>query len=174
MKNEKGLALFIVLIFLQIFVLLGLYALEKSRLDMKMSGEVWQNYLMQNAAEEVLKKIEIQHEQYPQNCIIPATSTQFLQKQSIDWWRSFCFEPYSSYLFFYVIEPLGEDSCAQTEDNRSADYYRITLLEYVQSLDAKLLLQSTIIKPHQNGSISGCQEPVHRVTIGRQMWRAIN
>jgi len=173
--REQGLVLIIVLIFLQILFLLGWSALTMNTLEIKMNRRIWQHFIMQNLAEQALMNAQRQIDEHLQDCMIAVTDD--LAKKPVDWWQAFpsCTDNFQTFAYYYLIEPLGEDPCAYVDDKGqevSVDYFRLNLLGLSQTHAISVRLQSTFIKPHV-GATLGCHEAMHRVTIGRQMWRPL-
>lgn len=182
MKNkQKGIVLIVVMLFMQILTMLGLYSLNSSLLETKMSRQMWYRNLLVQHTEEMLIASEKEVIEKVPSCLVTPTSSQILKKQPKDWWQSgiaCSILSNSEFDFYYVVESLGEDNCAYFDSqNKIADYYRLTLLGIDKRMDGSVMLQSTVARPVPPGRekhiVSGCQEGWRRVTIGRQMWREI-
>ncbi len=173
-RYQFGMALITVLIFLQLLAMLSLYALEASWLEMKMSRNTWQYHEASIAAENALNKVEDKLMQQTSNCLITVTSSNELLSRPLTWWQSIaCTGQFNLLRYYYVIEDLEEDSCADVrQDKEVAHYYRVTLLSVSKKIsDQRILLQSTVIK--QDNAKEACAEDHHTVSIGRQMWREL-
>ena len=172
-KYQSGIILITVLIFFQLFAILSLYALNVSLLAKKTSRRQWQHYELMNAAESLLKEAEARLLIRASACLISEIKPEELIDRPLEWWKSVsCAGNFRAFQYYYVVEFLGEETCADIESLKTtADYFRITLLVTSVPLDRKIILQSTVVTsdpdPHQcNG--------IHReVDIGRQSWREL-
>ncbi len=179
-KSQQGLALITVLIFLQVLAVLGLYALEMSLLEEKMSRHSWQRQFALVAAEEALHRAEAEVDHGLPACQIPVTPTNELVTWSLAQWQSSisCAGNFSTLQYYYVIEFLGKDNCADIKQSGyatkkiTADYFRITLLITTLAHDAEVMLQSTIVKPSDVSQT--CHGTEHVVSVGRQSWRDLS
>jgi Tfp pilus assembly protein PilX len=177
MPNAKGIVLIVVLILLQILALLGMYALEMSQLENKMSENSWRRYTMLSMTESALQIAETGVVQQIPVCMIPITPSNDLYNRPLNWWNSSatCTGNFQSIEYHYVVELLGRDSCAYLEtDQISAEYYRVSILGRAKNKNSIMRLQSTVILPRQSDSSDICLKIKHRVTEGRQMWREMN
>jgi len=164
----KGFVLLTVLLFMQILALLALHVLEQALLANKMSQAHYQHYLLFSEAEAVLKIAEA----HAPACEIAITNSQQLIKFPLVFWRSLsCSGIFSNFQYYYVTESLGEDPCADLSyQNMTANYFRVTLLAILNN-NAKILLQSVIVKPTIVTKI--CHGNHHLVIAGRQTWRIL-
>lgn len=172
--RQSGIVLVTVLIFLQLFAILNLYALEASWLEVKMSRYAWQSQEALIAAENALSKAEKKLIHQIPHCLVPMMPTSELMMHPLSWWQLWaCTDKFYLFQYYYVTEDLGEDSCADIEQYAGrAHYYRITLLSVVKKLsNQRIILQSTVIKP--DNVKQSCNQSHHTATIGRQMWREL-
>jgi Tfp pilus assembly protein PilX len=177
-SSRKGMVLIAVLIFLEIFSILGLYALQANLWENKLTQRFWVKNVMDSVAKAELVTAENRLVQSLSNCKIQSTSASILASQDIAWWRSVsCAGIFRMFQYYYVIEFLGNDPCAylQGADESSASiagYYRITVL-ITSSYDPgqKVMLQSSMVKPAMQDRI--CNSRRHGVTQGRQMMREL-
>ncbi len=170
-NNQKGFALLLVLIFIQIFSLLGFYALESSVLAEKTNNESWKNENIYFISEHILHGIEMNFQDALSDCLVK-------EGDIINDWRSpdVCSGQFEGGHYYYVVEKLGEDSCARiqnTDINQfSAYYFRITLLVMIEKENIKRIFQSTIVKPDRR--VEHCDMSFYWVSRGRQAWREIS
>ncbi len=171
MKSISGIALITVLLFLQIFAILGLCAIQMAWIETKQSREKWQSHVRHQMANDALNKIE---KSLNQECLIPITPINQLITYSLSWWqfRSNCAGNFRSFQYYYRIEFLGFDPCAYAQEKYKiiAKYYRITLVGVEDNI--KIVLQSTVISPIHDGELS-CSKKPHNIKVGRQMMREI-
>jgi hypothetical protein len=168
--EQKGFILIIVLLFLQMFVLLGFYVLQASWLDNKGSHARLEEYYTFNQLEQLLQKTE-QNEL--SSCLIPPVALNDLKNKPISWWQTqSCAGNFHSIQYYYVFESLGKDSCAELKSQgRIAGYYRLTLMIFHPNGEPKLSAQSTMILPEP--AELTCQGVTHQVEEGRQSWQLI-
>jgi hypothetical protein len=147
-------------------------------LESRMVHNFWRHQQLQRSSINELRNVESIFFLALPSCTVPVMATRQLQNQSLTWWQSkaTCSSNSESVEFHYVVELLGEDSCAYLENppqRVTADYYRITFLGLSKRNKTRVYLQSIMALPHLGGLISGCQDVGHRVTIGRQVWREL-
>ena len=165
----KGFALVTVLLFLQVFVLLGLYAIEQSRLALKTGGSYFQHHIILNNAENGLKTAE----KNAPACEIPVIEPAKLAMKPSSFWQALsCTRHFQGGQYFYVTEFLGSDPCADIFSQRAtAAYFRITLLAVSLHQETSILLQTIIVKPETPAQ--ACHGDHRTVIVGRQMWREL-
>lgn len=170
LRYVKGFVLLIVLLFLQIFSLIGLYILEAGWIENKLSQNVLQKLELSNQLLYQLRLIEQEMQDHIPECKIMTTSAQELLKQPLSWWQNVaCTGNMQSISYYYVIESLGEDFCAYVGHPSKgiiADYYRLSFYGYSEVKGEKMLLQSTFIIAHQANHL--CDQQYHQVRLGRQ------
>jgi hypothetical protein len=177
-SSRRGMVLIVVLIFLEIFSILGLSALQANLWENKLTQRFWVKNIMKSIAKAELATVESKLITALPNCLIPVTSASILASHEIDWWRSIsCAGIFRMFQYYYVIEFLGDDSCAYLSGIDEipasiAGYYRITVL-ITSSHDPgqKVILQSSIVKPITQDVI--CNRRRHGVAAGRQMVREL-
>ena len=176
-NSQRGIALIMVLLFLQIVTVLGLYSLSTSLLSQKINSESWQRESTILILDELLHAIAVKLQSEIPRCVIAKNNSLNALAKSMDWWRSpiTCAGHLQQLQYYYVVEQLGEDSCAQLENidmsKFAAHYFRITLLAVVKKMSMKILLQSTVIKPFNR--IAQCSRESYIVSIGQQTWREL-
>jgi Tfp pilus assembly protein PilX len=172
-NKQSGLALISVLIFLQIMVILGLYAIESAIEARKMARLDWQQSTIFMTADQALQWVELKN---TSDCFIPITSQSDLLAKPINWWQSTgCQEESQGIPFYYVMEKLGLDPCAKllganSPRENALEYIRISVLVFDKINEAKELLQSTFLRESYEKNVL-CNGMQHIVTLGRQMWR---
>jgi hypothetical protein len=177
-STQRGIALVAVLIFIEIFSVLGLFALQSNLQENKLTHRIWAKSIMRSAAEAKLSALENKLTQIMPSCHIPETPAPILVSNTLAWWRAIsCVGIFRLFQYYYVIEFLGNDACAYLQSfdensEASVSYYRVSLL-MMSNTDsgARLILQSTIVRPATRGET--CREYRHRVTPGRQMLREL-
>jgi hypothetical protein len=180
MNHARGFALITVLLFLQVFAVLSLYALQTEILKNKMTGQFWHKHLEQISAEALLVQLEHNMQSDSQPCVIPVTSAVTFIHQTLDWWESVsCSGNFNSFQYYYVIERLGADSCSdiEQEDIGSANKtdinaLRLTLLMVNHNnVTEKVMLQTVLLlEPKDDGVGHG---NASLAKAGRQSWREL-
>jgi Tfp pilus assembly protein PilX len=179
MNKESGLALMTVLIFLQIIAILGLFAVESAIETQKMARLDWEQTNIFLIVEQELHQIETQLIKSIPPCIIPVTTQSDLLNKPLSWWQSStaCQGELQTFSYFYVIEKLGIDPCADLHSSeksisqpKAVAYMRINLLVLDKKKESKEVLQSTVVTL-DNAVSATCQGLRHPVFLGRQMWR---
>lgn len=178
-SSVNGFVMLIVLVFIQLFALMGLYSLTQIMQHMKLNAEIWQKEEYLRQANYILHQIENQLLFTLPLCrisIIPATD---MVRKPILWWETHgCSGNFMGIQYYYVLEFLGNESCVSVkkqENNNhglTVDYYRLTLscLLNVEK-SKKIVLQSTIAKI--SDKLLSCQQRLHEVVLGQQMQREI-
>lgn len=165
--KQQGMILPIVLIFMQIFILLSLFALESGRIQLKISLALWQKELFSEKTQEKLQQIE---NTLPTQCVVSPIPEESLSEAPLSWWQAqSCADKTSSIEYYYIIESLGEDVCAVLDSHHIADYYRVSLIGLDPLSGAIRRLQTTYVS-----AISpwrSCVSHSHVVALGRQSWR---
>lgn len=171
--TESGLALITVLVFLQIFAILALYNIRSSLWQLQQTRHYAERYHRLTAAEACLKNAEASIPDSVQLCLIPATTASKLRIQPLLWWQSqSCTGNFNIFHYYYVVESLGTDNCAEVNNHFVASYYRITLLlDTSDKLAGKVILQSSYVVPVESHPV--CHGTHHPVAEGRQFWHEI-
>lgn len=173
--KEQGYALMIILIFMQIMAMQGLYSMNRLRLSTHVNNDYWESQTERMRLNSSLSEIESQLLIDNPSCVIPTISPATLAKQSYVWWlaQGCVFSKHQ----LYVVEALGKDHCASIEkiSNKQqveAFYYRITLAEFKQTNHGPIIIfQSTLVK--ESDDPISCASTPHTVARGRQMMREI-
>lgn len=170
--DETGIVLITVLLFLQLFTILGLFALQNGFLAKMTSQAFYQHDKDQRQAEYILSEVE---KNGSVSCLTTVTERNDWISKPLDWWKSsaMCAGHKNHYQYYYAIESLGEDPCAYMEGqaNKLAHYYRVTVLVLSENQKQKELLQSSIIK--MDNMVRECEGKPHPIIPGRQMWRIL-
>lgn len=176
MQKNHGFIFLSVLIFLQIFSLLGLYErLNLSDQLKKMRHQQQRQTNLQFAQYIMRRKInELSLTKFP--CYITTIPAKELATKPLFWWKqTACTGNLQKKRYYYVLEELGNDPCASIDNaklNLIAHYIRMTLYLLTDQIEsAPMIIQSTIALSDQSNAI--CQGAFHRVKTGRQMWREI-
>lgn len=167
--KTSGFALVTVLLFMQILALLGLYSLEHVLLAEKMTQAYYQKNHTFNLAESALNLAE-----FRAPCgEIPLIDSHELAARPLSFWQTVsCGGIFPGLQYYYVTEFLGADSCADIEyQNATALYFRVTLMAVLIKQNARVILQSIIVKP--DDAKKDCRGIHHTVKAGRQAWRTL-
>ena len=177
--NEKirGYILVVVLLFLQIFSLIGIYMDRHASQIIRKQADNWEEYLKQSVAEKISRGIEKNIYYGMDSCVLPVMSPAEWRKKSISWWEHHtCSDSDIKIRYHYAIEYLGWDACAVINTNSDlltkTGYYRVTLmLMELNKVNANYLLQTTVAVPANETTI--CKDKIHIVQEGRQMQREL-
>lgn len=165
---KSGFILPIVLLFLQLFSMLGLFGLQQILYGTQFIALHQRKMQVLNSINEILTQIE--QMPYDQSCLLETTLD--FTKQPFNWWQAHaCYGRHTDISFYYCVENLGQDPCAVQADNRNivANYFRYTVYVIVESaINSKLIIQSTYAKPSELTSI--CKGKSRLALFGRQMW----
>ncbi|HSW71662.1 MAG TPA: hypothetical protein VLH77_06800 [Gammaproteobacteria bacterium] len=172
MKKQKGFVLVAVLMFMQVFALLGLTALDEVFLTEKLLSDQKAKRLLLNEAERILAELSTSIQQIKRTCSISVLSPQQLSTYPLAWWFEHACQSRATRLrAYYVVEPLGKDACAKLRGEKQAEavYYRLTLLLLKENEDnLRVLLQSTLATEDFN--LGHCDSEQHFVDSGAQSW----
>jgi hypothetical protein len=165
--NYSGFILLIVLIFLQILSILALYSGQAAMWQSKTTNQISAKKKLAISAHIQLRLTEKQLINNIPLCRIPMDYPTVTMNQPVSWWsRVACSGDSHHFRYYYVVEYMGEDACADVE-SLSASYYRISLLMVnSNNLLQKIKLQSTVIKPVT--AVDSCNDKHHEVKLGRQ------
>ncbi|MBX3709257.1 MAG: hypothetical protein KIT56_07505 [Gammaproteobacteria bacterium] len=175
---SSGMVLITVLVFLQIFSLLSLYSLTYLSQSMKRYSHQWQSHLYQRTSNKILRQLEDVSMVTSTRCRIPMIPSTELKIKDATWWQSHaCSGNLGEIRYHYAVEFLGIDPCGMIVKSHHAQssiskYYRITLYLLPEAFHGKFIMQSTVALPEEGTTVL-CQDKLHRVQQGRQMWREI-
>ena len=157
MNKHSGFILIIVLVFLQIFSLIGLFNITLVTNGLKSTHHLSQGYYFRLRTREFMQNLE--HQIRPE-CVIPITpATQLAKKLPSFWQLNACHANVDGIRYYYSMEWLGDDACA------SSRYYRITVKASHYMLQSTIALPATIEQ--------ACEGKTHIVQPGRQGLREI-
>lgn len=176
LHNETGFALLSVLIFLEIFITLSLFAIRSASQDLKITHQLYLKNKMQLSANSILSSAE---KDISPACLLTEKPLTKWRDQPLSWWQTHsCNGKTNSLQYYYVIEPLETDPCAKLnyldiiDSLKVARYFRITLLIMFQSdPTVTQILQSTTIRPADPDRV--CTGSIHTVFSGRQSLRVV-
>jgi hypothetical protein len=136
--SAQGYVLLAVLVFLQIFSLLGLFALTQANLVLKTNASHWLATGYRQTTISVLAEVEARVMRDPSACVMPLTAAADVAVKSESWWQqNACMISAQGAIYRYVVESLGQDLCGvfESNDNRlmHAENYRITLFALPQN-----------------------------------------
>lgn len=168
-KVNQGFVLFAVLIFMQIYALIGIAALLSVRLADHTTQAIEFRYIVQGQAETILQQVEagLAHTEF--GCRIDSLSNNQLLHFPTEWWEeNGCRSRiYSS--MYYVIDKREIDHCAAMQNAQgqlvAAQYYRVTLHVPYGKLN-HLILQSSVAFPSVEAV--QCNDQPHHLRQGRQ------
>jgi len=175
--SMRGFVLLVTLVFLQVFIMTGLFALLQVSLVFKKNFHLWLGEEGRRTAIMLLHDVERQVEMHLPECMVTVIAATDLSARQIGWWRqNSCEIATDAGEYHYVVEALGIDACALVKDDKNnslaADYYRVTLLALPGDIKgARILLQGTVIKAAH--TMLACNDSPHYVNLGRQMLREI-
>jgi hypothetical protein len=166
---NQGFFLYPLLIFIQIYLLLGTYGLEASQRNLVASHADWQSHRLLLKAKSFVEKLE---KNLPKNaCQIPSNAT--IPNQPLKWWMEYaCHQMQDTVHYYYVVEKLDSNPCETFENqpNYQAAYYRVSLNALKAS--HQLILQSIVLIPEQDNQLS-CLQPPYIVVPGEQLFRIV-
>jgi len=165
MKNQRGFVLLTVLLFIQIYALIGMSALLAVLLEQKLIADQKSRRLLLNEAELRLSRLAASIASLSEFCRITPQPESRFRSRPLSWWAaSSCTESAAGYRSYYVVENLASDPCAQ--------FYRLTLLlTHAPEADQKVLLQATIALPAPESE--HCDAQPHSVNWGPQSWHEL-
>ena len=132
--RKNGFVMLSVLVFMQIFTLLGLMAYLSVCLSLKSNAQAWKNLKQKWQATRLLQQIEVTN--LGSFCMIVKTPISHLASMSDSWWQQHGCKSGEAY---YVIEALDDVSNNQPV---IASYYRITL----RLLSADNILMQRVVR----------------------------
>jgi hypothetical protein len=176
LHNQTGFALLSVLIFMEIFITLSLFAVHSASQNLKITHQLYLKNKMQLTANNILFSVE---RNISPDCLLTEKPHSKWHDQPIAWWQIHsCNGKTNSFEYYYVIQPLETDPCAKLnyldiiDTPKVAQYFRITLLIMFQSdPTVTQILQSTAILPTDPDRV--CTGSIHTVFPGRQSVREV-
>lgn len=167
-QRNTGFILFITLIFLQLFALLAMESVALMR-----DGKHALSLQFKQQHQEVLAKSLLMEMVQPLGspCVSGIYSSEFIAKQSIDWWQAHaCHGRSQGNDYYYLQESLETAICNQ--ENKPVRYDRNTLL-YLHGKDfySAAIYQSIIT--NLNGANIPCQGEPKSIRVGIQMIRQL-
>lgn len=172
--KQNGFIILVVLVFMQIFILLNWYAIENIVLLLRESKNSVEQERIYEKANHILSRAESSVISHSPECVIPIMYSSQMVRQPLTWWAAkSCSGNFQGFKYYYVVEPLARDSCAIVDRIKkiSAAYFRITVFLYSDKEDARIFLQSTLVKPDDSSDV--CKSSQHSVQTGRQSWREL-
>lgn len=165
-NNASGFTLVPTLIFMHLFVLLSLFTLSRSSLDMKENQQRLLSFEFRMKARATLQQLERMSRSQWQSCLISSIAATALVNKSVDWWQNKGCHFVNTDSYYYTIEPLGNDPWS------ASVYYRITLFARSAKLSsANYFLQSTVAL--QDSSPPLCEGNQRQIIWGPQVRREI-
>ena len=174
-NNTQGYAFLAMLVFLQLYTLLGLLSLQSAFYAARQLNLEEARFKQSEEAESVLQELEKQLGNRLPACQVPFTTAQQLKNHDLAWWQAYaCTQHSVNYQYHYLVEKLAQNPCARLANQPQAgvDFYRLSLLLYsAQNPQLKTLLQSTYASP--NPALKDCANQPHTVPFGRQSWQQL-
>jgi Tfp pilus assembly protein PilX len=175
MRRQQGYILFVVLIFMQLFALLGLNALNQLFWVKKVQNEQNQRWFLLSQAEHLLYQVAATLKEQKAACLLAPLSFNQLKEHPFSWWTANACSV-SGHLFkaYYLLEFLGVDPCATIRASLQAvaAYYRITVLLVGESHETlQVMLQATVSAATQTAE--HCDSEAHSVDLGPQSWHEL-
>ncbi len=168
-KLQKGLILLPALMLMQILILLSGHIVTSLLVQSKLNIQEWQYDQLFRWSLIVLRQAEESALQHQVRCTQPITLLSNLAQRDLTWWQTgACKVPFAKAEFYYVIEDLGQDECAEIDAVHIAHYMRVTLLAWQPVGKEKIVLQTTLIKA--DNAANQCVGYSHAVKAGRQSW----
>ena len=174
-RAHRGFVLFTVLIFLQLFSLLGVLSLMSAILELKSTYHAWRQDKERWKSLQIMNGIESDMLNHLPPCEIAPLSTEKIVDMPNAWWQAHACS--GGKHVAYVIENLGLDPCSvmmrkDSNTSQAVIFYRLTLRNAaLKEKSAKIILQSTIAIP--SSARATCAEVLHPVRAGRQMRRQL-
>jgi len=174
-----GYVLISVLVFIQVFSIISMFALVYVFDSIKRNNHQWIGYVYRLKGHEILRQLETKIESDQAICLLPTIPAPLLAHKPISWWKLHtCSDNVSQIRYYYAIEFLGNDPCGEMGKNvmnqpLMARFYRITLYLPPDTLQgAKYIIQSSVALPAVQTSV--CKGKLHTINPGRQAWREID
>jgi len=175
--RQNGFVILIVLVFMQILILLNWYVINNVLLLTRFSKNMAVHDLLYHQAKCVLTRVEAEVVSNLPDCLISFTDTDLLIAQPLTWWKAqSCSGNSQTFKYYYVVEPLAVDSCAIVDPVKKtiASWFRLTLFLYLNKGNARIFLQSTLVRPSTGGAEQPCTGSHHTVQVGRQSSRELD
>jgi len=172
MKQYFGFILPTIFIFMQIYVLLGMTAMDQVFLTQKWLSDQKARRLLINEAESLLRQLTLSLNEVKERCLIPVLPVHQLRSYPLKWWYSHaCTRKGTVFRSYYIVEALGQDACAQLREEKPAQaaYYRLTVLLIKEHDETtKVMLQRTLVMSSHD--VEPCEGKPHFVDWGPQTW----
>ncbi len=165
--KTRGFVLVTVLIFLFIFTLFALSAVESNQIDIKLVANEKTHQQLSENAEAGLKLAESSLDDNCKACLAKTLTRNALLNMSDPWWQLNGQQLVDNTRI--IIENLGLDPCARINKKTASNYYRITAKASDNEQYQTVLLQSTIALPHKTTQV--CDGTIRKIQAGRQSWR---
>lgn len=167
MNNKRGFILLTMLMFIQIYFLLGLTAIEKVLHSEKLNGHKNSRRIAKNEGLLLMRQLEATFNDQLPACFLSSLSLENVRRYEPDSWAAYaCSGNIKDFHYDYMIEKLGSDHCALIENHegRVAVYYRLILrLKPVKHKESDTLLQGIYVKAEKsNESCSDKQKRMKR------------
>jgi hypothetical protein len=172
-EKQQGFILILVLIFIQLFSLLNLYALKSIKQRMHLTKKNWQQELLTETIETTLFSLEKNIYLAEASCHFSFISPLTLSKLPLNWWQNHaCFNQTQAFSYAYMIEPLSQDPCLtiNNQPGESALFKRLSLCIWVKTHKACIQAIYALTTINQEE----CKESKHRIKAGRQSLSWLN
>lgn len=175
---QAGFILPLVLLLVQIVMLYGISAALLNQLLMKENGDVITSRQQINRTVQTLMSVSADYSVIDLPCQLPMMRMDEIKAYSTDWWQRYgCRIENAGYLYYVVVESLGNDPCGLLSEIQqgyadTASYYRVTIADMTESGQSMtMLMQATMTVPQNQ--VYQCHSSPHRVTAGLQMHRQL-
>ena len=164
----SGFVLIMTLFYMQFLALLSISALTQIVEKTKENDNLISQKITFFTAQQVLIQIEEAWMNQNNMCMIPVSGLNELLLKPFSWWQEMgCYGNQNTFRYYFVVESLSSGFCTMTEDDRKANYYRITLLLIGKKNKDRFLMQSTVAK---SGAMNAheCHQEKRIIHSGRQ------
>lgn len=177
-QAQAGFVLPIILILVQIVMLYGISVAILTQLLLKENADAIRSRHQVDLAIQMTSMLAADHPIEDLPCQLPLIRMDEIKAHTADWWRRYgCRIENTAYLYYVVVESLGNDPCGLLSEIQqgyadTASYYRVSMAEMSESGPSiKLLMQATMIMPQNQ--VYQCHALPHHVTAGLQMHRQL-
>jgi hypothetical protein len=176
--TQAGFFLPMVLILSQIVMLYGISAALLTQLLLKGNGDSIRSSHQVNLVIQVASKLAADGAVEELPCQLPLMRMDEIRAQTANWWQRYgCRIENAGYLYYVVVESLGNDPCGLLSEIQqgyadTASYYQVTIADMTESGRANHLLMQATITVAQN-QVYQCHASPHHVTAGLQMHRQL-
>lgn len=141
--QQQGMALITILIFLEIFTVLGLSIMQENLIESRTAYRYFQKYLLMNQAEEVLESVKNSFDSSVSTCVISSALSEKLFNSSLKFWReNACSGENDQLKYYYIFESL-EDQVSENNQQSKMRAFRVILLA-ISKVDENMKIYLTL------------------------------